>query len=98
MSRVFGFSRGKVPITSCRSLHALPLSSSSTSEAVDGVYTVNKMPEPLPFPLKNSYYLLRHGQSWGNVEGVISSSRSLATSEKHGLTPLGVQQATESRC
>lgn len=53
------------------------------------------MPEPLP-ELKNSYFLLRHGQSEGNVEGVISSARSLATSEKHGLTKLGYEQGVES--
>jgi hypothetical protein len=69
--------------------------SNFVSEENQGVYIVDKMPELLP-SLKNSYYLLRHGQSWGNVEGVISSARSLATSEKHGLTPLGLEQATES--
>lgn len=37
-----------------------------------------------------------HGQSEGNVEGVISSARSLATSSKHGLTPLGVEQGEAS--
>lgn len=49
------------------------------------------MPEPLP-PLKNKYYLLRHGQSTANVAGVISSARSLAGSTKHGLTILGQEQ------
>lgn len=53
------------------------------------------MPDVLP-ALKNTYYLLRHGQSEGNVEGVISSARSLATSEKHGLTPLGYEQGLNS--
>jgi len=96
MSRVLGFSRNKFPTTYTRSRLYMNLSTSPISKSADGVYTVSKMPEPLPYPLKNSYYLLRHGQSWGNVEGVISSSRSLATSEKHGLTPLGVEQATES--
>lgn len=61
----------------------------------DGVYVVKSMPPPLP-DLKYDYYLLRHGQSEGNVEGVISSARSLATSEKHGLTPLGQEQSRES--
>ena len=62
----------------------------------DGVYICKQMPERLPRELKNTYYLLRHGQSWGNVEGVISSARSLATSEKHGLTPLGYEQGRAS--
>jgi len=62
----------------------------------DGVYIVNQMPPPLPELLNNSYYLLRHGQSFGNVEMVISSARSLAKSEKHGLTLLGHEQGKES--
>ena len=53
------------------------------------------MPDSLP-DLKNVYYLLRHGQSEGNVEGIISSARSLATSEKHGLTALGYEQGINS--
>jgi broad specificity phosphatase PhoE len=57
---------------------------------------VNKMPEALPQNLRNHYYLLRHGQSTANVAGVISSSRSLAYSEKHGLTLLGYEQGEES--
>jgi broad specificity phosphatase PhoE len=62
----------------------------------DGIYIVHSMPEPLPPKLKHDYFLLRHGQSTGNVEGVISSARSLATSTKHGLTPLGMDQGTEA--
>ena len=56
---------------------------------------VESMPARLP-PLKNYYYLLRHGQSTANVEGIISSARSLAGSTKHGLTLLGEQQGRES--
>lgn len=56
---------------------------------------VKCMPPPLP-PLNNYYYLLRHGQSTANVEGIISSSRSLSGSTKHGLTLLGVQQGQDS--
>lgn len=66
------------------------------STTSDGVYIVNAMPEPLPDPLQHQYFLLRHGQSTGNVEGVISSARSLATSSKHGLTELGLQQGKDS--
>lgn len=62
----------------------------------EGVYIVNAEPDRLPDPLHNDYYLLRHGQSEGNVEGVISSARSLATSEKHSLTPLGYEQGRDS--
>lgn len=80
------------PITSFFKHHTpktslTPLASSSSSSSVptmqqkkltkDGVYIVNEMPPPLPERLNNSYYLLRHGQSWGNVEMVISSARSL---------------------
>ena len=53
------------------------------------------MPKGLP-ELKNSYYLLRHGQSTANVAGIISSARSLAGSTKHGLTELGWTQGRSS--
>mmetsp|Transcript_17659 Transcript_17659/g.20105 ORF Transcript_17659/g.20105 Transcript_17659/m.20105 type:complete len:320 (+) Transcript_17659:70-1029(+) len=71
-------------------------SESELEKTKDGVYICKEMPPSLPADLKNTYYLLRHGQSWGNVEGVISSARSLATSEKHGLTPLGYDQGRAS--
>lgn len=57
---------------------------------------VEKMPEPLPDNLKNHYYMLRHGQSTANIAEIISSSRSLAYSEKHGLTLFGYEQARGS--
>ena len=57
--------------------------------------TFTPMPDPLP-ELKNSFYLLRHGQSTANVAGIISSARSLAGSSKHGLTPLGWEQGRAS--
>ena len=63
---------------------------------LDEVRVVDKMPEPLPKDLKNSYYLLRHGQSTANVASIISSSRSLAYSEKHGLTPTGYEQGLQA--
>lgn len=53
------------------------------------------MPEALP-KLNNFYYLLRHGQSTANVEGIISSARSLAGSTKHGLTVLGETQGRDA--
>lgn len=56
---------------------------------------VSAMPDPIP-PLKNTYYLLRHGQSTGNVAGVISSSRTMARNDEHGLTNRGYQQGRES--
>lgn len=79
------------------SLHAIKESTSTgqLEKTKDGVYICKEMPPSLE-ELKNTYYLLRHGQSWGNVEGVISSARSLATSEKHGLTPLGYEQGRGS--
>lgn len=79
------------PIT-CNTIHF----SQRFETTKDGVYIVDSMPPPLPANLRNTYYLLRHGQSWGNVEGVISSARSLATSEKHGLTPLGYEQGKKA--
>ena len=68
----------------------------ATTNAQDSsVLVVDEMPPPLP-PLNNYYYLLRHGQSTANVEGIISSARSLSGSTKHGLTLLGIEQARES--
>jgi len=66
------------------------------SSYLEEVHVVDKMPEPIPKDLKNQYYLLRHGQSTANVASIISSSRSLAYSEKHGLTPTGYEQGKES--
>ncbi|KAL7566134.1 hypothetical protein ACA910_003903 [Epithemia clementina (nom. ined.)] len=61
------------------------------------VQTVSTMPEPLqPDDLKNMYYLLRHGQSTANVASIISSDRSLAYTDKHGLTATGYEQGRES--
>ena len=57
---------------------------------------VEEMPNPLPDDLKNTYYLLRHGQSTANVASVISSSRSLAYSDRHGVTSLGYEQGKQS--
>jgi broad specificity phosphatase PhoE len=57
---------------------------------------VSEMPDPLPENLKNKYYLLRHGLSTANVAEVISSARSLAYSDKHGLTPFGYDQGKQS--
>lgn len=57
---------------------------------------VDKMPDPLPANLKNHYYMLRHGQSTANIAEIISSSRSLAYSEKHGLTAFGYEQGKTS--
>jgi broad specificity phosphatase PhoE len=57
---------------------------------------VSEMPAPLPDKLKNHYYFLRHGQSTANVAEVISSDRSLAYSDRHGVTPLGYEQGFQS--
>eukprot|EP00548_Thalassiothrix_antarctica_P006697 CAMPEP_0194136760 /NCGR_PEP_ID=MMETSP0152-20130528/6765_1 /TAXON_ID=1049557 /ORGANISM="Thalassiothrix antarctica, Strain L6-D1" /LENGTH=316 /DNA_ID=CAMNT_0038833553 /DNA_START=78 /DNA_END=1028 /DNA_ORIENTATION=+ len=65
-------------------------------EVTTTIEVVLKMPDPLPNNLKNEYYMLRHGQSTANVAGIISSSRSLAYTKKHGLTPLGYQQGIDS--
>lgn len=79
-----------------KSIQTWTCHSAIVSTTSDGVYIVNAMPEPLPDPLQHRYFLLRHGQSTGNVEGVISSARSLARSSQHGLTQLGIQQGKES--
>ena len=92
ITRSLPFKYGQVSTLSTTSSQTLKTLSNEVEEITEnGVYIVKQMPPPLP-ELKNSYYLLRHGQSWGNVEAVIFSSRSLATSEKHGLTPLGYDQ------
>jgi probable phosphoglycerate mutase len=57
---------------------------------------VSEMPAPLPDKLKNHYYFLRHGQSTANVAEVISSDRSLAYSDRHGVTTLGYEQGFQS--
>ena len=57
---------------------------------------VSCMPDPLPDPLQHQYYLLRHGQSTANVASIISSARSNAYSERHGLTDLGYAQGASA--
>ena len=69
---------------------------SATSSQQFETLVVREMPPPLPAELKNKYYFLRHGQSTANVAEVISSARSLAYSDKHGLTELGYEQGKES--
>jgi broad specificity phosphatase PhoE len=70
---------------------------SITSLSVHAVeIAVRDMPLPLPTKVKNRYYLLRHGQSTANVAEIISSSRSLAYTDTHGLTLTGYQQGQAS--
>ena len=45
--------------------------------------------------LKNTYYVMRHGQSLGNVQEVIVSAPENGIAG-YGLTPVGKQQATRS--
>ena len=82
--------------SSSSSSSSLVIASSAQNEAVPTVQIVSHMPEPLPEKLKNHYYLLRHGLSTANVAGIISSARSLAYSDKHGLTDVGYQQGVAS--
>jgi len=44
---------------------------------------------------RNEYYLLRHGESLANVQGVISSNPAVATKE-HGLSESGKLQAKDA--
>ena len=67
----------------------------SSSITNPSILVVDEMPPSLQ-PLKNYYYLLRHGQSTATVAGIISSARSLAGSTKHGLTLLGIKQGSDS--
>jgi broad specificity phosphatase PhoE len=88
-----------VPPSSWTSPNRPSFLSSTAKQAVGTqmeTLVVSEMPAPLPANLKNKYYLLRHGQSTANVAGVISSARSLAYSDKHGLTLLGIEQGKES--
>jgi len=48
----------------------------------------------LRIPLKHNYYMVRHGESTANVEGIISSDPSIST-VTHGLTARGVEQVTD---
>lgn len=80
---------GAAPIGTAR------CAASYTNAQDSTVLVVDEMPPPLP-ELKNKFYLLRHGQSTANVEGIISSARSLAGSTKHGLTLLGMEQGRDS--
>eukprot|EP00804_Cyclotella_cryptica_P004047 CCRYP_015438-RA/>CCRYP_015438-RA protein AED:0.03 eAED:0.03 QI:13/1/1/1/1/1/3/2647/384 len=75
--------------------HVNTLNTAKVNPQEPSIAIVDEMPPPLP-PLKNYYYLLRHGQSTANVEGIISSARSLAGSTKHGLTLLGEEQGRDS--
>jgi broad specificity phosphatase PhoE len=77
-------------------LAASSAQSDNAVEVIPKVQIVRDMPEPLPEKLKNHYYLLRHGLSTANVAGIISSARSLAYSDKHGLTDVGYQQGVAS--
>jgi probable phosphoglycerate mutase len=45
--------------------------------------------------LTNRYFLMRHGESEANLEGIISSDPSVAIAN-HGLTSLGQKQAEDS--
>lgn len=80
----------------------LSLSSSAIDEDVvtqardTPVKIVSAMPPQLPQNTRNQYYFLRHGQSTANVASIISSDRSLAYSDKHGLTELGYEQGKQS--
>lgn len=64
--------------------------------AVPEVQIVDSMPETITKNLKNKYYLLRHGQSTANVAEIISSCRSIAYTETHGLTDVGYEQGKAS--
>jgi hypothetical protein len=72
-----------------------PTSGSKISNTKGPTVNSHPMPERMP-PLQNDFFLLRHGQSTANLQGIISSARSLANSPKHGLTELGWEQGRQS--
>jgi broad specificity phosphatase PhoE len=75
----------------------IPVDAASVEEARNmQPLIVSEMPDPIPETLKNNYYFLRHGLSTANVAEVISSDRSLAYSDKHGLTAVGYEQGKQS--
>lgn len=47
-------------------------------------------------PWKNRYFVMRHGESTANVDGVIVSRPGLEACERVGLTPLGQVQASSA--
>jgi len=78
-----------------RRISGSSLTESATNKLEPSVHVVKEFPPPIP-PLKNNFYLLRHGQSTANLAGIISSARILATTTNHGLTLLGIEQARNS--
>lgn len=67
------------------------------ANVVSPMRVVSSMPPNLSQEsLRNKYYLLRHGQSTANIAEIISSSRSLAYTNRHGLTNLGYTQGVDS--
>ena len=46
-------------------------------------------------PCRNRYYVMRHGESLANVQGIISSDPAVAI-ENHGLSAVGRRQASDA--
>ena len=90
----FGFNKQSI-LKKQHDRHISTLKATKVNPQEPTIPIAESMPLPLP-PLNNYYYLLRHGQSTANVEGIISSARSLAGSTKHGLTLLGEEQGRDS--
>ena len=65
-------------------------------QGVPFVQVVKEMPGNLPTDMRHKYYLLRHGQSTANVARIISSARSLAYTNKHGLTAQGYDEGFDA--
>ena len=59
------------------------------------LYPIYPLLRPLS-PLKSTIILLRHGQSTSNIQGVISSCRSLENTSRHPLTEVGRVQASDA--
>ena len=65
VTAAFGMTRSlktSAPSFATSSSRYMAAESSPYEVTENGVYIVDKMPEPLPEQLKNTYFLLRHGQ------------------------------------
>jgi len=67
------------------------------NRSVNSKIISNRSPfnNPLPSPLNNRYFLMRHGESHANRQGIIISDPKIGTIE-FGLTGLGIEQVIKT--
>ena len=75
----------------------IPASIQALPNPADGIHSnhANKLLHRSPESLKNTYSVLRHGQSQANVAKLIASSPEIAT-KKYGLSEKGKEQAAKA--